>query len=747
MRGLLNLLICLLLLAPPVLAAPVFTPGGGIASSRINPTYQIGQDGIAKFSNVDPRTLLGGQPISTVLSQMGQNSQGLATEIARAQSAESQAVKKADVGSTVAGLDDNLNVSAPIAANGPLTAAPITALGHRALVNAGRFPIVSNASVAADVFQNPDAFQIGGLPVSGWQYSTGATNGQETRPGALIVAGQPWGPYNGGALVSLLNTQNVDPQNGVCSSDWRHVNDQGVWAFCGGDGVMEFVGTGTTLAQVSGQVTAFTTTSATLATPLTAAELARLRVGSYVRTNYVNSGITVSAPWYAPTAKPINQNYYVGVVSGWSSDGGTIYVSGWDIPWGGDHKPGKIPGQQSGDALDTFFSNTSYPTIAIGAAYNASARNEYLDYKGYQSGDDPKGKTTTVGAAQSVVHMLTGDEVDLRYWATRPQEVRVDGITVGVSGDNGTPLGREALTKDSYLMSLSGDIPNLLILDGPADGNIVSAHSFYLHGEEGVQTVNGVNRPVQTLFGFTSQVDGMSAFNLMGWTKKDVPSVTGTSGASFHLGMIYNGYANTLDPSQNGQGEIVWNHNGANVGGVSICGGGGVCPIDVSYLGNLTINSDITTAAGKNYIGGAGSKTYWNQPSGGQSVSVDTADGVTAEWKTSAGGDASLSGYNGTFSGGVTATGALLGKAGVQVGNGASLILYPSTTGGYSYMTGASASEIDLKTSAGGNASLGGIYNLTATGAVTFSALAGTGNAYACVNAGGQIYRSATACN
>ncbi|AAW61040.1 hypothetical protein [Gluconobacter oxydans] len=610
-------------------------------------------------------------------------------------------------GLSVSDLIGSGSVLAPIS-SALLTVSPQTVSGEEPLLNAGRFPVVSNVSNAADPFQSPDAFYIGGLPTQGWAADGRAAN-QTSRPGSLVVAGQPWGPFNAATLESLLMGAGVDAQNGVCATDWRN----GAGHICGADGVAQYIGVTNVQAMIVGNVSGFTATSVVLKTPLTANQIAQLRVGMYITTNEVNATTlpTMEHDSWNNLKLP-KQNYYVGVISGWSSDGTTITVSGWDIPAASSHPSGQVPGSIPGDALDTWSSNYGYPVVFIGNPNNGSGRNEYLDYKGYNAGDDPTGATQAVGNATATAHSLTGDEMDLRYWATRPNEVHLDGVTVSIASDAGG-IGRAGLSQDSYAMALSGDIHNLLILDGPDDGNIIEGHSFYLHGQEGVSTAG--SRPIQTLFGFTGEVDGDSSYNLMGWLKKDVSTTNGINGASFHLGIVANGYANTLDPSQNGLGEIVWNHNGTNQGGISLCGGSGACTLDVAYGGILTTSGQVNAQQPIAMLNGKGLQfmpsdndgySYWYAP--------PSVGGLTLSAKTYQGGDASITGYNGTFTGAaqvtgdVTAGGTVLGKGGVSVGNGQSLILFPSTTGDYSYLTGTSATQISAKTSVGGDADISG---------------------------------------
>ena len=782
------LLVPKLAISAPI-TAPWIAPGGGVSGSSKM---------LAPGSTLDDKTL----------TEWGAAIDANATAAAAAATTANAAIplKQKGAASGVASLDDSGNATAPVWSP-QITSAPLSTGSQEPLINAGRFPVVSAIASDTDPFSTPDAFYIGGLPTEGWA-SSGAANNQTSRPGSLVVAGQPWGPFNAGTLESLLMAPGINAQNGVCASDWRG----GAGSYCGADGVAQYIGVTNVEALIVGNVSSFTANSVVLKTALTSAQLSRLRVGMYITTNIVNdTTVPTAATDSWGNTKIANVNYYLSIINGWSADGTTLYVSGWDIPWGGSHASGQIPMQITGDAIDKINSNYGSAVVFIGNPDNGSAHNEYLDYKGYNAGDvggsyplaapivsgsstitvegtpgTVSGYDTNITGAgipsnttvtdistvdgvstltlsnpttsdeaianhnmtifssgakdgNSLARMFTGDEIDLKYWATRPNEVHLDGITIGVSADSGSPLGRTALTPDSYMLSLSGDIHNLLILDGPADGNIVEGHSFYLHGQEGVSTAD--DRTIQTLFGFTGEVDGNSSYNLMGWEKKDLSGTSGINGASFHLGIVDNGYANTLDPSQNGAGEIVWNHNGANVGGLSLCGAS-TCGLDMAASGIMTTNKQINA-------GGAIAMTAGNQlqfiPSDNDGYSYwyapPSVSGLTLSAKTYQGGDASITGYNGTFSGAlsatgavsggaatfssVTTTGAVFGKSGVQVGNGQSLILYPSTTGTYPFLTASDASTVTMKTSAGGDASLAGIYNLTSSGAVTAKTLTG----------------------
>lgn len=560
-------------------------------------------------------------------------------------------------GTSVENLVSAGSIIAPIqtsSLNVDLTAGQLS----QPLINAGRFPVVSGIATSADPFQSPDTLQIGGLPTKGWDAKTGLANNELTRPGSLVVAGQPWGPFNAGTLESLLFTQNIDAQNGVCTLDWR----QGAGNICGGDGVGQYIGVINAPAFMVPPVARFTATGVVLKTPLTTDQIAQLRVGMYINTNIINNTRlpnTYNGDTWGASGSP-QTNFYLGVISGWSIDGTIINVSAWDISQAPDHPSGQIPGQQTGDTVDTFFSNYGYPVVFIGNPNNGSARNEYLAYDGSRAGDDPTGKTTTLTGGTATAHALTADEIDLRYWATRKNEVHLDGITVSVAGSSGTPMGREALTQDSFAMALSGDIHNLLKLDGPTDGNAITGHSFYVGGGKGSDSVSKLYE--MSDIGAFPDSQGNSLMRLTTFMTKETDTV-GPGGNALHIGIINGGYPGDGMPSAlSAWGQIVFNQGGTNNGGVSLCGGAGgnigsdtSCGIQVDYNGTVRLGPQVNAQGPITMQNGqrltfapsdGNGWSYWYAPSG--------VGGLTLSAKTYQGGDASLTAYNGTFTGSVT---------------------------------------------------------------------------------------------
>lgn len=484
----------------------------------------------------------------------------------------------------IAGLDSLGNITAPV--NAPLlTGAPSTSVGAQPLVNLGRFPIMNAVANEADPFQSPDALYVGGLPTQGWA-ANGLANNERGRPGSLVVVGQPWGPYNAGTLESLLWGMGVDQQNGVANVDWRTGS---VPPF---DAVAQYIGVTNTQAMIVAPAR-FGSGNVTISPALNATQIAQLRVGMYISTNVTNSQVSMKGPsnWIG-SSYPI-ANYYQGIISGWHQDTDSsghsvtiITVPAWDSYDFTAHSMTAVPGQQSGDAIDTVRSDYRTPMVFIGNDTGEAAHNEYIFYDGSKSATPSNG-----GHATALSHALGDDEVDLRYYATQPNEVYVTGLTLSLAAMANSPVGREAITSGSYLLNLSsGDAPNLLVLDGAAEANIVQGHSFYLHGQEGTFFPKGSTsvRPVQTNFSFMSYADSTNAMNLISY-QQAYGTGMGYANTSYHFGLHTDG--DVMKPTTSGynQGEIEWNPKGTAQGSIGLCANGENCGVLVGGNGVASV--------------------------------------------------------------------------------------------------------------------------------------------------------------
>lgn len=530
----------------------------------------------------------------------------------------------------------------------------------------GRFPVKSNFALSADPFQSPDAFYIGGVPTRGWVKESGLAKNRRGRPGSLVITGQPWGPFNAGALESILWGTEVDSQNGVATLDWR----QGAGHVPRADGIGQYIGVTNSEAMVIAHGS-FGVGSVTIFPALTLEQISMLRVGMYITTNIVNSSASTvpSANFFGAAGLPAD-NYYSGIISGWSQAVDLsgkpvtiIRVPAWDNRNFSKHSNDAVPGNMSGDSIDTYWSDYGVPTVFIGSSTDGGAHNEYIFYDGtkgnYKAGNI-NGKVSNAGHATSLAHALESDEIDLRYTASKVGEVHLDGVTISVASSGG--IGRTGLTKDSYMLDLSGDAPNMLILDGPTDGNSIIGHSLYFGGGLG----SSFSMPRYEMADTAAYADnqGNALMRLATFMTKD-SHVTGAPGNSIHLGVVNGGFPGDGLPDA----LSAWGQIGFSKGGVLLCGGRGSwslsapsCGVQVDYRGKVIIGGVTTVLAQMNVNAplamGAGQDLQFLNSDGTweYAQSISGASIPTIAFKVGGtGGDASITAYDGRYTGKISA--------------------------------------------------------------------------------------------
>jgi len=472
-------LIVSLLVPSLAAAAPVFTPGGGIASSRINPTYEIGQDGIAKFSNVDPRTLLGGQPISTVLSQMGQNSQGLATEIARAQSAEEQAVKKQDIGSTVAGLDSSGSVNAPLSTPG-------YAWGQ-AYVGAGYIP-AGNGYTARPSFSagwnNGDPFLYPNTTLVG-----GHTDHDD---GYLKVIASPWSEGDaGGSAVEIYDSvgDQGTGRNGIG-------NDDGGTLYTGTQMTPFRVRAGSQLTDGSDNIARTVTLTGTTAivTPaFNAAQLRLLRQWMRIYTNWDAAGgnSTGGDYWANWNGQLLSTgffipNVYYGYIGSWRQDGNSTVINIVSDPFGRANgwrtekntaTTNEVPGTVAGDIIDA---DSARPTWTYGTTsiFIGGANKKFNSNRTVSCHPNGNPDIFTRQCEADEIDLWGSDEVNTNdpvavakeKALTRQRNVR--GITISYGGYRPDD--------DSYNLHLAGSTSNDIVMEPEWYTTAIQSDAIYV---------------------------------------------------------------------------------------------------------------------------------------------------------------------------------------------------------------------------------------------------------------------------
>ncbi|MFT9448444.1 hypothetical protein [Gluconobacter japonicus] len=721
-------LIVSLLVPSLAAAAPVFTPGGGIASSRNNPAYEIGQDGIARFSNIDPRTLLGGQSIPTVLSQMGQNTQGLATEIARAQSAEAQAVKQADVGTMVAGLDGAGNVTAPIqtssAVFGPTPNKNFIPTVY-SYINPQSIYAAQGTSTFWRWWDGNSTMRVGGTPITLPHSPYGNQAGTYQ---SIVLNGTPNGGYNAGCVLCVFMEPDFVKQAAVSAEPPQSGYVPSA------DGVELYGAVSNTNFDLIVPVASYTATTVVLKDVLSATELSHIQPGMTIFTNSQIPGVTASAPEAA--------DYYMGVISSVSTTNNvtTITVYGWSQQL--TTASGAVPSTTS---LETYFwKGQTSAVVGIGGFNKGFGRNLFMSYDGSKSG-------ATGNAATSLVHSYAGEEIDMHITnETRAGSVKVQAHTFAINID---PAHTNVITHDSLYAYVGGPLPTYFKTGDECypdsagvydEGAYVSA-SAWIGGACKLGELESVlKRYDQEIVEFDGRTTGLGyPFRLLYHLSENTAGGgTTQSNVTPKLGIVLDGTQGQGVSNGSLLADLQWNWNG-NSGGLALCGYGVNC-------GFLVDGNGVAHVA-PGGAGGGNSLIVGTQLSGhvaalGEYVASDyiydlleLAKGAKTEFSVNADGNVFADGT-------ISANGGFVSGADITTGLGGSIVFRRSDGKIGTYLYNDAAGNLHIGYGAGGTGQFN-VDGIMAASSFTSTALTGTGNAYACVNASGQIYRSATACN
>lgn len=438
-------------------------------------------------------------------------------------------------------------------------------------------------NTGSDEFTGRDTVLVGGraLPDIGGQV---IASGDLGTPGKLSIFGSVDGPFNNGCALSVASGHKnwASQRAGASGMDYRN-GTAGVTAFS--DGITNCNWSGNIEPLMDLQIKSYDTTHAYLTTPMTAAQMALLHTNMYLETNslYVPTSNFYSAVTEIPTnGTTWQEGYYKGVIEGWDPFGTFITVNAWAVPASGDMSSGQVPSTASAN-LDTVYTSLATPTVFVGGITGMSSHNDYLEW------DDRR---------QSLVRSMEYDELDFRYYAQHPHEVASDGFMFSDAAIEGSPVtGINAYTTDSQMFGINTDRPTVFSVGMDPTAVLFNSAPFYVRGNQGVSTQNYI--PIQDMFAFQGYADGQDGFNLLGYLKKESTSAIGATATSFHLGLKINGDKTKPEDPDGGQwGQLAWNANGANNGGISMCGGSGTsrCGVSVNYDNAVTLEN--TTIAG-----------------------------------------------------------------------------------------------------------------------------------------------------
>lgn len=487
----------------------------------------------------------------------------------------------------IAGLNDNGNVTANVSTQAQYTAS------NGSLVSAIQDSLGGGAqdALAGDI----NAIWLGG-------FSLPAVSGSAGDPATstiVNIAARPYGNYNNGCALCLFATGGTQTDSAgraaISGTDWH----EGVSANAGmGDIVGFYEHLDNAPARLILPVTAYTATSVTLASALTAEQINQLRAGMYIWSNSIDTSLTDtgSSSGQIPTAR-----FYGGYVTGWS--GNTITVNGWSVF---EQAPGTgaVPDVTK---LDTsLYSSRTTPTVWIGSPGKVFARNVYASYV------EP-----TAGAETSLAHEYQAEETDFATYAKTPHSVKYSGYVISPQS-NGTINDGTEFTEDSAGVVVSGSLPIQISLWGGCNSSAIYGQSLYVASHCSRFDASTAVGKTFTLSENVAIADGMS-YRQITRLQQDVAGAN----PNLYVGPVVTPGTNpsVTNRTQSWYGTISGYVNGAIKYGMSdssvaLCGSGTNCGLTVSGSGDVTVGPGHTVQIEPATGDGVNGAPYFSAPSG-----------------------------------------------------------------------------------------------------------------------------------
>ncbi|WP_408873411.1 hypothetical protein [Gluconobacter roseus] len=596
-----------------------------------------------------------------------------------------------NIANGVAGLDTNGNVTAPLASE-----------GTSSLLDPNGVPIlVANPSQSSDTLPGRNYWNLmkpGAVLVGGTRIGTLA-NGDFGANSQLYTFGAADGIGGQGCLLCVVDTNGSVTQNSIGLNTAWVDGPTGIASYAPADGSIQYLGAQNREPELLFDVASYTATQIVLKTAMTPVQMERIHYGQYVLTNSVPDGsspVTFSSATDLPTY-PAYASIVVDV-----ADPTHIDVKGWAIPGAGNGASGQVPDFSS---LDTGWSNYGRPVAAIGGVTNVGTANWRLDIS---KAARPNSLTRGFGFAEfDLTNDLPTGEYNGRLFALNTQG--------------------NAPSADSFIWSINApQYPVLFDLgEGPTAWSIRS-NGFRARGNGGVSS-SDADEIMFEHDGFTDSTDNM---RLIGYLHH-LASGTGVNGTEMYLGGYKSGTegVSPLIEKNGGQGlGAVGFGIGGNPGQVSLCASN---TSSTNMLCTLTVGADGNAVATQDFgvLGKVSGGTITNTNA---TFAADGNGNVTANGFIVSGKAVISSDGNATFYNNVTANAIIAGSGATKtiIGSDGSLSL-PGNITGNALIVGSGSSKTVLGSD----------------GSITTTALTGSGNAYACLNSSGQLYRSSTACN
>lgn len=370
---------------------------------------------------------------------------------------------------------------------------------------------------------DPDGIQVGGNAVPGDRH--------KGQVGSVRLNCHPYGNYDAGACVSLVNSQNIREGSRVGIGSGLEQTVQNLSAYSDFENVLLAIDSDSPSARLVVSGVSYTSDRIYMpgcapqqdqCRPLSQEQIAMPRDGMSVTTNSVDRHVTgIGAPGSAPVLP--KKGLYAAFADSWDKDGKWIHIRpGWTVPGGGNASSGQIPSRD----LDTNWTHFSTPTVIFGAESKDFGQITQMFY-------NPVRDASGIPIA-TLSYALEYEEVNMVNGAFKDYEASFHGLTLAYSAWHGAKP-----TADSYGLFITGGFGggSLLRLTGDPGENEINSYDFHSYAPRPLSTKNGDAVEI-------GEFDGLADTNrerLAAWVSREGSGASGWRNSAMNLGLAVNG--------------------------------------------------------------------------------------------------------------------------------------------------------------------------------------------------------------
>ena len=394
---------------------------------------------------------------------------------------------------------------------------------------------------------------------------------------SLSILGRPYGNYNAGFTLGIFSTASSLAGAGGQAAISPYAPSTGAAAVAKGDLSVSDVYQYDELsdARVVASATAFTATTVTLASNMTAAQMAALHQNMYVATNVIDPTLPVTDNSTHPT-----ETAYWGYLQSWTAN--TLTVYGWAVPGSGNTTAGQVPDVTHLDATKATYTT---PMVFVGVPTKIVSKTTQVA----MDGSKVYGSSATARANEYNWQKVNFAPTNF----SAANSYRFQGVTMNVACST---CNSAAASSDSYGYYINApNLPHAYVANVSGTGTEFSGSNTYIPGN-GYPTAQNDSH---LLSDFASSLPTNNTLHLATSVVKSMVDSSGWGDWEIRLGMNIDGTrANGTLQGGTNMASIAFNHNN-QTGALSLLTGWGTEGLRLNNDSSVTVvgKSEFSTDA------------------------------------------------------------------------------------------------------------------------------------------------------